>query len=75
MVNRNRQRQLERAAEIAAGKVAKEPKARCRNHPDRFCSVIDKCWECQLGPEIFKKKFGDQAEGFYQPGGPGYAGD
>jgi hypothetical protein len=76
-VSKKRQEQLKRAATSAAQMPVVKP--RCRNHPDRYCSVIDKCWECQLGTKQFTKHLnnwqpGKTAAEFYQPGGPGYAG-
>jgi len=50
-------------------------------HPERIACVVifgrrPLCWECYLGHEEFLLKFGpDDAERFYQPGGPGYAGE
>ncbi len=53
----------------------KHHRYRCARHPERYPAVTDKCWECLLGTEGFKTKFQEMAEFFYQPGGPGYAGD
>lgn len=53
-------------------------KHRCAKHPERYAAVeshgINLCWECRLGMELFKHRFGRDADTFYQPGGPGYAG-
>jgi len=49
---------------------------RCAKHPERYAAVsvhgTNMCWECKLGPELFEHRFGPE---FYQPGGPGYAGN
>ena len=64
----------------AAGQAAKTPleKCRCHKHPDRYAATSISepvCWECFYGPERFAKLFKKDAETFYQPGGPGWAGD
>ena len=56
------------------------PQNRCVKHADRYAatSVAGKgplCWECFLGVKTFKERFKEQAETFYKPGGPGWAGD
>lgn len=71
----------EKLFKYAADQVARMPmiQDRCHKHPERYAStsieVGPVCWECYLGPAVFRERFKEQAETFYQPGGPGYAGE
>jgi hypothetical protein len=64
----------------AADQAARMPMVqdRCHKHPERYAATsIERCpvcWECFFGPDRFAERFGKDAETFYQPGGPGYAG-
>ena len=60
-----------------AGRMPLE-KTRCYNHPDRYAATSipePVCWECFHGRERFKQLFKADAETFYEPGGPGWAGE
>jgi ABC-type Fe3+-hydroxamate transport system substrate-binding protein len=58
---------------------AKKRKHVCCDHPDRIAAVSDQyrgelCWECKMGKKAFAHWDTDTPK-FYEPGGPGYAGD
>lgn len=79
VAKQNRKAKLVRAAD-AAGRVRIED-CRCasKGHEQRTAAVtsmrVPLCWECYLGAGRFEERFEEQAEGFYRPGGPGWAGD
>lgn len=70
----------EKLFKYAADQAARMPMVqdRCHKHPDRYAAVNSMgsplCWECFFGLDGFAERFKKDAETFYQPGGPGWAG-
>ncbi len=58
------------------GRTDQTKKHRCANHPVRMPASsrngIELCWECMLSKKDFERKCDAN---YYQPGGPGYAGE